>query len=77
MGGPPSEPGGAEIFGLLMAQWRGKIDHHRSADDARTATHQGRAFIGEYDVWQEQVKAKRLIGVVPQRPNHFAHGARS
>ena len=34
-------------------------------------------MIGEYDVWREQVKAKRLIGVVPQRPNlDFALSAR-
>src|ERR1017187_6982791 len=37
----------------------------------------GRAFIGEYDVWQQQGKAERLIGVVPQRPNlDFALTAR-
>jgi len=35
----------------------------------RTQPTSGRAFIGEFDVWQQQVKAKRLIGVVPQRPN--------
>src|SRR5260370_17413984 len=29
----------------------------------------GQAFIGEHDVWKEQVAVKRLIGVVPQRPN--------
>jgi ABC-2 type transport system ATP-binding protein len=29
----------------------------------------GRAWIGEHDVWQEQALVKRLIGVVPQRPN--------
>ena len=29
----------------------------------------GQAFIGEHDVWQEQVAVKRLIGVVAQRPN--------
>ena len=35
----------------------------------RTQPTSGRAIIGEYDVWKQQVKAKRLIGVVPQRPN--------
>jgi ABC-2 type transport system ATP-binding protein len=35
----------------------------------RTEPTGGRAFVGEFDVWQQQVKAKRLIGVVPQRPN--------
>src|SRR5437588_2152648 len=29
----------------------------------------GRAFIGEHDVWLNQVAVKRLIGVVAQRPN--------
>src|SRR6266478_2693827 len=29
----------------------------------------GQAFIGDHDVWQEQVAVKRLIGVVAQRPN--------
>ena len=29
----------------------------------------GQAWIGEHDVWKEQVEVKRLIGVVPQRPN--------
>ena len=43
----------------------------------RTRPTAGRAFIGEFDVWREQVKAKRLIGVVPQRPNlDFALTAR-
>jgi ABC-2 type transport system ATP-binding protein len=43
----------------------------------RTRPTSGRAFIGEFDVWKEQVKAKRLIGVVPQRPNlDFALTAR-
>src|SRR5437016_2228041 len=43
----------------------------------RTRPTSGRAFIGEYDVWQQQVDAKRLIGVVPQRPNlDFALTAR-
>jgi len=29
----------------------------------------GQAWIGEHDVWAEQVVVKRLIGVVQQRPN--------
>jgi len=29
----------------------------------------GKAFIGEYEVWNNQVAVKRLIGVVAQRPN--------
>jgi ABC-2 type transport system ATP-binding protein len=33
--------------------------------------------LGEYDVWKDPVKVKRLIGVVPQRPNlDFALTAR-
>src|ERR1700685_1068301 len=34
----------------------------------RTEPTSGRAFIGPHDVWKQQVEAKRLIGVVPQRP---------
>ncbi len=29
----------------------------------------GQAWIGDHDVWKEQAQVKRLIGVVPQRPN--------
>lgn len=29
----------------------------------------GQAFIGDYEVWNNQVAVKRLIGVVAQRPN--------
>jgi ABC-2 type transport system ATP-binding protein len=29
----------------------------------------GKAWIGEHEVWTEPVAVKRLIGVVPQRPN--------
>jgi ABC-2 type transport system ATP-binding protein len=29
----------------------------------------GQAWIGDFDVWQEQTAVKRLIGVVAQRPN--------
>jgi ABC-2 type transport system ATP-binding protein len=37
----------------------------------------GQAWIGEHDVWQNQVAVKRLIGVVAQRPNlDFALTAR-
>jgi ABC-2 type transport system ATP-binding protein len=37
----------------------------------------GQAWIGDYDVWAEQVEVKRLIGVVAQRPNlDFALTAR-
>jgi ABC-2 type transport system ATP-binding protein len=37
----------------------------------------GQAWIGEHEVWKEQVAVKRLIGVVAQRPNlDFALTAR-
>src|ERR1700722_19200425 len=46
-----------EIFCLLGPNGAGK------------STTVGQAFIGEHDVWKEQVAVKRLIGVVAQRPN--------
>ncbi len=65
-----------EIFGLLGPNGAGKSTTIGILT-TRTQPTSGRAFIGEYDVWQEQVKAKRLIGVVPQRPNlDFALTAR-
>ena len=57
-----------EIFGLLGPNGAGKSTTI-GVLTTRTQPTSGRAFIGDYDVWQEQVKAKRLIGVVPQRPN--------
>ena len=57
-----------EIFGLLGPNGAGKSTTIGILT-TRTQPTSGRAFIGEYDVWQQQVKAKRLIGVVPQRPN--------
>ncbi|HXS94941.1 MAG TPA: ATP-binding cassette domain-containing protein [Candidatus Limnocylindrales bacterium] len=65
-----------EIFGLLGPNGAGKSTTIGILT-TRTAPTSGRAFVGEYDVWQQQVKAKRLIGVVPQRPNlDFALTAR-
>jgi ABC-2 type transport system ATP-binding protein len=65
-----------EVFGLLGPNGAGKSTTI-GVLTTRTRPTGGRAFIGEYDVWQEQVKAKRLIGVVPQRPNlDFALTAR-
>jgi ABC-2 type transport system ATP-binding protein len=65
-----------EIFGLLGPNGAGKSTTI-GVLTTRTRPTSGRAFIGEYDVWQEQVKAKLLIGVVPQRPNlDFALTAR-
>jgi len=65
-----------EVFGLLGPNGAGKSTTI-GVLTTRTRPTGGRAFIGEFDVWQEQVKAKRLIGVVPQRPNlDFALTAR-
>ena len=65
-----------EIFGLLGPNGAGKSTTIGILT-TRTQPTSGRAFIGEYDIWREQVKAKRLIGVVPQRPNlDFALNAR-
>ena len=65
-----------EVFGLLGPNGAGKSTTI-GVLTTRTRPTGGRAFIGDYDVWQEQVKAKRLIGVVPQRPNlDFALTAR-
>src|SRR3954469_4619078 len=65
-----------EIFGLLGPNGAGKSTTIGILT-TRTEPTSGRAFIGEHDVWREQVKAKRLIGVVPQRPNlDFALTAR-
>ena len=57
-----------EIFGLLGPNGAGKSTTIGILT-TRTQPTSGRAILGEYDVWKEQVKAKRLIGVVPQRPN--------
>jgi ABC-2 type transport system ATP-binding protein len=65
-----------QIFGLLGPNGAGKSTTIGILT-TRTRPTAGRAFIGEYDIWREQVKAKRLIGVVPQRPNlDFALTAR-
>src|SRR3954468_18647197 len=57
-----------EIFGLLGPNGAGKSTTIGILT-TRTEPTSGRAFIGDHDVWREQVAAKRLIGVVPQRPN--------
>src|ERR1041384_4349422 len=57
-----------EVFGLLGPNGAGKSTTIGILT-TRTQPTSGRAFIGEFDVWKQQVKAKLLIGVVPQRPN--------
>ena len=70
------EIGAGEVFGLLGPNGAGKSTTI-GVLTTRTQPTSGRAFIGEFDVWRQQVKAKRLIGVVPQRPNlDFALTAR-
>jgi len=65
-----------EIFGLLGPNGAGKSTTIGILT-TRIRPTSGRAFIGDLDVWQEPVKAKLLIGVVPQRPNlDFALTAR-
>src|SRR6202030_2499288 len=68
------EPG--EIFGLLGPNGAGKSTTIGILT-TRVRPSGGQAWIGEHDVWREQVEAKRLIGVVQQRPNlDFALTAR-
>ncbi|HEV8232074.1 MAG TPA: ATP-binding cassette domain-containing protein [Thermoanaerobaculia bacterium] len=57
-----------EIFGLLGPNGAGKSTTV-GVLTTRVRPTAGRAWIGPHDVWQEGVTAKRLIGVVPQRPN--------
>jgi ABC-2 type transport system ATP-binding protein len=65
-----------EIFGLLGPNGAGKSTTIGILT-TRTQPTSGRAFVGDFDVWKQQVHAKRLIGVVPQRPNlDFALTAR-
>jgi len=60
------QPG--EIFGLLGPNGAGKSTTIGVLTTRVRAT-SGKAWIGEHEVWTEQAKVKRLIGVVPQRPN--------
>jgi ABC-2 type transport system ATP-binding protein len=57
-----------EIFGLLGPNGAGKSTTV-GVLTTRVRPTGGQAWIGEHDVWQEQVAVKRLIGVVAQRPN--------
>jgi ABC-2 type transport system ATP-binding protein len=57
-----------EIFGLLGPNGAGKSTTVGILT-TRVRPTSGQAWIGEHDVWAEQVTVKRLIGVVQQRPN--------
>jgi ABC-2 type transport system ATP-binding protein len=57
-----------EIFGLLGPNGAGKSTTV-GVLTTRVEPTSGRAWIGELDVWRQQVQVKRLIGVVAQRPN--------
>jgi len=62
------EIGAGEIFGLLGPNGAGKSTTVGILT-TRVRPTGGQAWIGEYDVWGEQVAVKRLIGVVAQLPN--------
>ena len=65
-----------EIFGLLGPNGAGKSTTVGILT-TRVRPTNGQAWIGDHDVWAEQVEVKRLIGVVAQRPNlDFALTAR-
>jgi ABC-2 type transport system ATP-binding protein len=65
-----------EIFGLLGPNGAGKTTTVGILT-TRVKPSSGEAWVGDYEVWRQQVQAKRLIGVVPQRPNlDFALTAR-
>src|ERR1043166_4224606 len=57
-----------EIFGLLGPNGAGKSTTVGILT-TRVRPTSGEARIGDFDVWKQQVEAKRLIGVVQQRPN--------
>jgi ABC-2 type transport system ATP-binding protein len=57
-----------EVFGLLGPNGAGKSTTIGILT-TRVQPTAGQAWIGDHDVWREQVAVKRLIGVVAQRPN--------
>ena len=67
---------GGELFGLLGPNGAGKSTTV-GVLTTRIRPTAGRASIGGRDVWRDRVGVKRLLGVVPQRPNlDFALTAR-
>jgi len=62
------EVSSGEIFGLLGPNGAGKSTTVGILT-TRVRPTDGQAWIGEHDVWAQQVVVKRLIGVVQQRPN--------
>jgi len=60
------QPG--EIFGLLGPNGAGKSTTV-GVLTTRIRPNAGTAWVGDHDVWKDRVAVKRLIGVVPQRPN--------
>ncbi len=57
-----------EIFGLLGPNGAGKSTTV-GIFTTRIRPTSGCVWIGDYDVWKNLAEVKRLIGVVPQRPN--------
>ena len=57
-----------EVFGLLGPNGAGKSTTVGILT-TRVRPTAGQAWIGEHEVWKEQVAVKRRIGVVAQRPN--------
>src|SRR5262245_46820182 len=57
-----------EIFGLLGPNGAGKSTTVGILT-TRVRPTSGQAWIGDFDVWAQQVEVKRLIGVVAQTPN--------
>ena len=61
-----------EIFCLLGPNGAGKSTTV-GVLTTRVRPTAGQAFIGDHDVWQEQVAVKRLIGVVPSARILISH----
>lgn len=57
-----------EVFGLLGPNGAGKSTTVGILT-TRVRPTGGQAWIGEHEVWKDQVAVKRIIGVVAQRPN--------